>query len=148
MPVRTATQTWTALCDLLAPSGTTARNELDAITGVAALIITEEYSSDAAIVVSGAGPQVRIYTLHGDKALDAEGEPVLPLQTKLPESGWTLSLPARGDDVAAVSSGLTGRSGRVLVRDTAEAQHESTPPATTQGEETVSHIDISTLMKP
>jgi len=49
--------------------------------------------------VSGSGPQVRIYTLHGDQAIEAETSEELPLSHVPTTGSWALSLPCADDDL-------------------------------------------------
>ena len=75
IPVRTSVETWNTVAALLAAPNDAARATLEAITSVAAMLIGEEYTRDAPIVVTPAsGPRVRVYTVHGAAAIDADGE--------------------------------------------------------------------------
>ncbi|WNV74351.1 hypothetical protein [Geodermatophilus sp. DSM 44513] len=116
IPARTAGDTWRLIVDLLAPSGTTAHTTLAAAANVASLLIAEEYTATGPIVVVPAtGPRVRIYTVHGESAVDDDlNETALPVHpTHAP--GWTLSLPCGPDDLAAAQQALAGAPG-VTVR--------------------------------
>jgi hypothetical protein len=67
---------------------------LEAITNIAALLIADEYTRDAPIVVMpAAGPRIRVYTVHGAAAIDDEGDETPPATWPLIEPGWRLSLP-------------------------------------------------------
>lgn len=72
IPMRTPSETWNAICDLLVPGDSVALPELELMVGLASMLIADEYSRDDPIIVSGAGPQLRIYTLHGNDALEDE----------------------------------------------------------------------------
>jgi hypothetical protein len=100
VPVRTSVETWKAIVALLTAADHEARRSLDAITNTAAMLITEEYTRDAPIVVvPAAGPRVRVYTVHGEAAVDGDGDGD-PLATwPLAEPGWRLSLPCGIDDI-------------------------------------------------
>ncbi len=115
LPVRSAYETWKIICDLVAPVGTTARTELDAVANVAEMLISEEHTAVAPIVVSGGGPQVRIYTLHDDDAIAADSE-LLPVHGQLDNDSWQMSLPARNRDVELART-LLKYNPRVAVRD-------------------------------
>ena len=73
----------------------------------AAMLIAEEHTADAPVVVSGFGPQLRIYTVHGPDALDSTrlNEHDLPIA---PSNDWTLALPATGLDLELARSALAG----------------------------------------
>jgi hypothetical protein len=109
VPVRTSVETWRAIVALLSPAGHEACRSLEAITNTAAMLITEEYTRDAPIVVvPAAGPRVRIYTMHGTAAVDGDGDgDEAPLATwPLAEPGWRLSLPCGIDDIDDVRTAL------------------------------------------
>lgn len=108
VPVRTSADTWTTIVDLLAAPGHSARGELTAIGNTAAMLIAEEYTRDAPIVVKPAtGERIRIYTVHGSTAIEAETDEG-PLATwPLATAGWTVSLPCGVDDIDDVRAALT-----------------------------------------
>jgi hypothetical protein len=107
VPVRTAVETWKTIVALLAAPNHTARGSLEAITSIAAMLIAEEYTQDAPIlVVPAAGPRIRIYTVHGAAAVDTDADAVpLPIWP-LAESGWRLSLPCGIEDIDDVRASL------------------------------------------
>ncbi len=99
VPRRGPIDTWRAICDLLCEDDDDARAELDGIAGIASALIAEEYTRDAPIIVSGVGPQVRIYTLHGDHAIEADLSEELALSHAPTAGSWILSLPCADDDL-------------------------------------------------
>jgi hypothetical protein len=107
VPVRTSVETWKAIVVLLTRADHEARTSLVAITNIAAMLITEESTRDAPIVVVPvAGPRVRVYTVHGTAAVDDDGDET-PLATwPLAEPGWRLSLPCGIDDIDDVRAAL------------------------------------------
>ena len=60
-PERSASETWRAIVDLLAPGNGSARVELMSIEGIASSIISTESPKESPIVVKGEGPRIRIY---------------------------------------------------------------------------------------
>jgi hypothetical protein len=112
VPVRTSVKTWEAIAGLLAPAGSPGRLRLDAITNIAAILITAEYTSQAPIVVRPAsGPRVRIRTVHGLDAVEAlPGEIPLPA-SPCSEPGWSMSLPCGIDDIDEIRGALRGHPG-------------------------------------
>lgn len=117
VPVRTSVQTWEAIAGLLAPAGSPERDRLDAVTNIAAILITAEYTRQAPIVIMPAsGRRVRIRTAHGMDAIDAlDGE--IPLAASpCAEPGWTMSLPCGIDDIDEIRDALSGHPG-IDVRD-------------------------------
>lgn len=73
-PVRTASETWKIIVDLLASnSDSLARSELLSVVGVASSLIASEAAKDSPIVVYGSGPRIRIYCLYGEDAIVGDG---------------------------------------------------------------------------
>jgi hypothetical protein len=110
VPVRTSVETWTAIVDLLTAPDQPARVSLEAISNVTAMLIAEECTRDAPIIVMPVtGDRIRIYTVHGSAAVEAEGENTneTPLATwPLSTAGWTLSVPCGVDDIDDVRAAL------------------------------------------
>ena len=120
VPFRTAGETWREIADLLATPGTAGHGELLDAAGPAAMLITEEHTRDAPILVTAdSGPQIRLYTLHGDRALD-DGTDETPLPDRPADRpGWHLQFPCSGEDLVDVTTVLTGHP-HISVRDVAE----------------------------
>lgn len=73
IPARTSVGTWRTITDVLAPPGSAGRARLEAVTNIAAVLITAEYTRQAPIVVIlSSGPRIRIRTAHGPDAADAQ----------------------------------------------------------------------------
>lgn len=117
VPRRTSVQTWQRIVELVTKPGSEASAELASVTAVAAMLIAEEYAKDTAITISGSGPLVRIYTLHGDEAIEHDDTDEADLAFDPTGSeGWSLSLPAAGADVA-ISRASVAACSHVDVRD-------------------------------
>lgn len=116
VPRRSASDAWRAICDLLADRESESRTELDQIAGVAAMLIAEEYTRDAPMIVSGNGPQLRLYTLHGEEAIEADLEAETPIAFDPTGGDWTLSLPCGVDDLTEVTEALQATP-RITVRE-------------------------------
>jgi hypothetical protein len=139
-PVRSAAQTWAKIVEIVAPDPqSTARKELAKAAGVACASISSEATKDAAIVIWGGGPRVRVYCVFDEDAItqDDVNEDALP---KPPTEGeWKMSIPCLPDDVkwcsanlAAVSSKISARSVDDDVED-GDDQHEAAKAAPTMG---------------
>lgn len=147
IPVRTSTQTWHAVVELLARVNSPAASELLAITNVAAILISEEYTAQAPIVVSGGdGPRVRIYTVHGTDAIHALDDE-LPLAS-FPTDGtsWSVSLPCGVDDFDDLRDALGATKGRIDFRDVTQGiTLPDAAPTATRGR---LQIDLGELNRP
>lgn len=141
-PVRTATATWQAITDAAAPDAGAARDELSAASGTIALLIADEVTSDRPLVFSGNGPQIRIYTVHGDKAIDAVDVNESPLPVIPTDGDWTLTVPVPDDDADWVTETLANL--RHIEIDT-EATRASTRASASPDRVTVPVIDLSAL---
>jgi hypothetical protein len=120
IPARTSVRTWEAITGLLAPAGSPGRDRLDAITNIAAILITAEYTQQAPIVVMPAsGPRVRIRTVHGMDAVDALADEIPLAANPCAEPGWNMSLPCGIDDIDEIRAALRGHPG-IDVRDLTE----------------------------
>lgn len=103
-PVRTASDTWQVITDLVSGAGGDIATGLSQVADVASMLIAEEHTAVSPIVLSGCGPQVRIYTVHGTDAIDSSqlNEQALMI---IASDDWHLNLPASGPDhVLALAS--------------------------------------------
>lgn len=115
-PVRTTTETWTAITNILAPKEGRARTELTRVAGVACSLIASEAPTDDAIVVWGNGPRVRIYCLFGDAAISGEEKNEDALVTCPTAGDWAMSLPCSSEDLGWVQQELGSHSKRITAR--------------------------------
>jgi len=120
-PQRAASDVWQVIVDLLAPKDGGARRELLPIAGIASSVISTESPNDAAIVVRGKGPRVRLYCLYGDEAVAGDNANEAALAECPTESDWEVSLPADAVDVNWVKTSLAKKSTHVTVREKSEA---------------------------
>jgi hypothetical protein len=117
VPRRTSVETWRRVAELVSADDSDARAELEGVASVAAALIAEEHTKSSPILVSGGGPLVRVYTLHGADAIEADLTDEDELSFDPTASGsWLLSLPAAGADVAAAVN-LVAHAPHVEVRD-------------------------------
>lgn len=117
-PVRTASETWKTIADLLvSESGNAAREELLSVIGVASSLIAAEAAKDSPFVVHGSGPQVRIYCLYGEEAILGDKANESNLIVNPLAGDWAMSLPCPGDDLNWVQSALKKHSKRITARD-------------------------------
>lgn len=120
VPRRGPIDTWRAICDLLCQDDDEARAELNGIAGIGSALIAEENTRDAPIIVSGVGPQVRVYTLHGDQAIEADLSEELALSHAPTTGNWNLSLPCADDDLNEAQEAVR-RAPHVEVRQLGQA---------------------------
>jgi hypothetical protein len=146
-PERGASDAWQVIVDLIAPNDGAARRELVGIEGIASSIISTESPKEAAIVVRGKGPRVRMYCLYDDEAISGDDANEASLADCPTEGDWVMSLPADADDVAWVRDALAKKSMRVTVREKSEAfgdgEEESKQASTTEAS-----INMEAFLRP
>ncbi|QOZ06903.1 hypothetical protein [Bradyrhizobium sp. CCBAU 51765] len=116
-PGRDAMATWTAIVDLLTQGkNTAARNDLLAVSGVAASVIADHAPKSDAIVVTCDGPRTRIYCVYDDDAIEASDANEDALGFDPLSGNWRVSLPCLPDDLGWVQSALKKHSERITAR--------------------------------
>jgi hypothetical protein len=147
VPVRTAFATWERVVEIVTAPGSAARVELTGITSIASMLIADEQTKDEPITVFGGGPLVRVYTVHGDVAIEHDDADEADLAFD-PTSGddWTLTLPASGADVAIVEEAVADAP-HVTVRDV-DAAVEEERTAAEAATPTVLEFDLTELERP
>lgn len=117
-PVRSASDTWKVIVDLLAPEADNpGRRELVAVLGIASSLIASEAVKDAPIVVFGSGPRIRVYCLYGEDAIVGEDASESPLPTTPINGDWNISLPCPEDELEWVKTALKKHSSRITARE-------------------------------
>lgn len=148
IPVRSASATWEFIVDLLAHTNGEARAELLAATGIVASLVARESMVVSPVVVVGDGPRVRIYCIHGEKAVEGTGvnEATLP-ESPVGSGSWAVSLPCPAEDLPWVQKALGQISTRITGRDLAE----SFSAASDEGEQVTAaeaDIDLESFLRP
>ena len=117
IPERTASATWSAIIQLLAPdSQSEAALELASVAGIASSLISRE-AMTAPVVVCGSGPRVRIYCLYGEDAIEGDDANEAALSFNPTARDWKMSLPCPAEDLSWVQGALNAKSKRITARD-------------------------------
>jgi hypothetical protein len=121
-PRRTSTATWDRISELLSSESGSERPVLTRVRNLVSVLIAEEYTADAPIVVIPAtGERIRLYTLHGSAAIeDEESDAPLPI-FPLEEPGWSVSLPCTPDELPTFEAQFEAHPG-FTVRDATTAR--------------------------
>ena len=119
IPLRSASETWQRIIDLVTGLGSNDAQQLKSAAGVMGSIITDEHPARRAIILEGSGPQLRIYLRYGMKALE-EGDKVDSLTWNPTEGDWTMHVPCDEENMAWVKKSLAACT-RIKVFDVAEA---------------------------
>lgn len=117
-PQRDSSTTWEAIVDLLTfGKPTAARNELVAVSGIAASVIADQGPRTAPIIVTCDGPRTRIYCLYDEDAIDGSDANENPLGFDPLNGDWAISLPCPKDDLSWVQPAILKHSVRITARD-------------------------------
>lgn len=146
VPRRTSGDTWQRVVELVSAEGSPARAELSSITSLASMLIAEEYTKTAPLTISGGGPLMRVYTLHGEDAIEHDVDDEAELASD-PTAGdcWLLSLPAAGADVE-IARVAVAAAAHVEVRDLAETERSTAARTASPMPELV--LDLQELERP
>lgn len=148
-PVRLATATWQRIVDLLAASNVAARAELASVAGIASSLITEEAMRTSPVIASGSGPQVRVYCIYGEDAIEGTSvnESAINGSPVDANDDWKVSLPCPPDDLEWVCASLKKRSSRITARDVAETRVSDEDDEAARSASTPT-IDMESFLKP
>ena len=142
IPLRTSYDTWQFITDLLCAGGQDLELQLNEAADVASMLIAEEHTAENPIVLSGCGPQVRIYTIHGMGAIDGSQVNEQPIAI-IATSEWRLNFPATGSDYELASTALA-QMAHVSVYDPTGATVNARAGAQSQSPQSVI-IDLTPL---
>jgi hypothetical protein len=120
IPFQSAGETWQRIIDLVTEKGSKDIQQLKDAAGVMGSIITDEHPAARAIILEGAGAQLRIYCRYGMKAIE-EGGAVDALTWNPTAGDWTLHVPCDSENMDWVKASLARTSPRIKVFDVAEA---------------------------
>jgi len=126
-------QTWSMIVELLTQGKAgQARNELLAVSGVVASIISDKVLIDGPIVVTCEGPRTRIYCVYDEDALEDSSANESALGFDPLQGDWRVSLPCSEEDLSWVQGALVRLSSRITARDVASgfSTSEEEKPAT------------------
>ena len=99
-PQRTSSGTWEKIVSLLAPDPKSpAYAELQKVAGISSSSIASEATKNDAFIVSGSGPQVRIYCAFGEDAISGDGINEDLLKDSATREGWQMSIPCLPEDL-------------------------------------------------
>jgi hypothetical protein len=109
--------TWEAIVDIVAPQESPGRAELTALNGIAASLIAAEAWRGSPLIVSGVGPQLRVYCLHGEEAIVGDDTSEGSLAWSPTDGDWAVEMPCPPEDLEWVSGAAAEASARVTVVD-------------------------------
>ena len=119
IPLRSASDTWQRIIDLITGPGSRDVEQLKRASGVMGSIIADEHPAHRAILLEGVGAQLRIYLRYGMAAIE-EGETVDSLTWNPTDGDWTMHVPCDEENIDWVRKSLAACT-RLKVFDVAEA---------------------------
>lgn len=102
VPARTGSDTWRAIADVF--SSNNERPHFDAALNAAAILIADEVTTTAPIVITGAGPRIHLYTIHGEDAVSGHNINESPVPNLVFSEDWTIYLPKHPDDSELIAT--------------------------------------------
>ena len=127
-PVRSATDTWTAISALLAPDPTSsARRELNRMSGLACAAISSEAMRHDPLELRSQGLTVRIYCLHGEDAIMTPGYDLHEFAWCPTEAEWRMSIPCEATDLRWLNREVATLSPNTIFRPVGEAPRFGVP---------------------
>jgi len=119
IPIRSASETWKAIIELITRSDSVDAEQLTAASSVMESLIVDGHPANVPIVIKGHGPRLVIYCLYGEDALEAGNE--LDRLHWSPTGGdWSMTAPCDPEDVDRISKLLRSRAPRISVHDVGE----------------------------
>lgn len=116
IPVRSGSDTWQQIVNLVTGDGSRDVNALTAAAGVMASVIADEHAANHPFRLDGCGPQLRVYCLYGGKAISA-GTDVDKLTWNPTDGDWKMHIPSDADNKSWVAAALMKISPRFKVYD-------------------------------
>ena len=121
-PVRTSSETWAVICELLAPDAkSSAREILTRASGVACSSIASEVFKGDPAVVQGSGPRVRFYALYDDDAMAGEDASEEKLSENPTTGDWRMSIPVSAEDYEWSARAIKSCAPHITVRKAGES---------------------------
>jgi hypothetical protein len=119
IPVRSASETWNEIVNLVTGPRSIDGEHLRQASGIMGSIITDEHPADQAIVLKGVGPQLRLYCRYGIRALE-EGDGIDALTWNPTAGDWSMHVPCDAENISWAEQALAQISDRIKVFDVAK----------------------------
>ena len=116
-PIRSASEAWDFIFDLLTASESTDLEELENTRSLCMSLVAAEAMKESPIVIYGVGPRLRIYCLYDEDAILGDDRSEDPLSWNPTDGDWAMSLPCPAEDLDWMQSALAYNSSRITVRD-------------------------------
>jgi hypothetical protein len=112
IPVRSASETWRAIIDLVTGSGSLDKGQLEAAASLMESLIADELIGTVPIVFKGVGPRVLIYCVYNEEAMET-GLTVDALAANPTAGDWRMTAPCEAEDTDWMNRTLASRAPRI-----------------------------------
>ena len=116
IPIRSASETWKAIIDLVTRVDSVDGAQLAAASSVMESLIVDGYPANVPIVLKGHGPRLVIYCFYGEDALEA-GNEIERLHWNPTGGDWSMTVPCDPEDVDRINKVLRSRAPRISVHE-------------------------------
>tara|TARA_R110000868_G_scaffold78505_1_gene223991 strand:- start:1135 stop:1596 length:462 start_codon:yes stop_codon:yes gene_type:complete len=114
IPRRSAEETWSAIVELVTGDGSVDQDQLMAANSVMASLITDEIFRENHLTMTGVGPRLIVYLLHGTNAMEL-GDDVDRLNWNPTAGDWSLFVPCEDEEFDWAKRILKERAPRISV---------------------------------
>lgn len=116
IPVRSASETWRAIVELVRSTDSVDKQQLDSAASIMESLIADEMPARVPITFKGSGVRVVVYCLYNEDAI-AQGLDIDKLHTNPTAGDWRATAPCEAEDVAWMNKSLKARASRITVHD-------------------------------
>lgn len=116
IPVRSASETWRAIVELVANSDSVDKQQLDSAASIMESLIADEMPARVPITFKGTGVRVVVYCLYNEDAI-AQGLEIDKLHINPATGDWSATAPCEAEDVDWMNRNLKTRAPRITVHD-------------------------------
>jgi len=116
-PVRTSSETWSAITDLICGINKEAALEFRKVSGITSALIAEEAFLNHPLMMVGTGPRLRVYCLYDEEAVTADERNEDPLKWEPTKGDWKVFLPCSSEDIVWVPDALKEKTAKFIAYD-------------------------------
>jgi len=117
IPVRSATETWSAIIDLISDVTSIDKHQISNASSAMADVISEEFPHDHPIIFSGCGPQLRLYLDYATASME-RGHDIDPINWNPTEcENWHAHVPTDAVDLGWMNKFFEDRAPRFSAYD-------------------------------
>lgn len=116
IPVRSASETWRVIVELVTNSDSVDKQQLDSAASIMESLIADEMPAQVPITFKGGGVRVVVYCLYNEDAI-AQGLDIDKLHINPTAGDWSARAPCEAEDVFWMNKSLKTRAPRITIHD-------------------------------